>query len=124
MRPADRVRPSDPANLPSAPAPRPAPAPRNDASHAPVRERVTEPQAQELPAAPSTPAPTPAPRDLVAEAPLKAPEISPTPSESAPPAAPARAALPSIPGAPPFAELSGSSGLDTSLDGHPRRANR
>jgi hypothetical protein len=123
MRQADRVRPSDLANLPLAPAPRPAPAPRNDASHAPIRDRVTEPQAQESPAAPSKPAP-PAPRDLVAEAPLKAPEIPPTPSESVPPAAPARAALPSIPGAPPFAELSGSSGLDTSLDGHPRRANR
>jgi hypothetical protein len=123
MRQADRVRPSDLANLPLAPAPRPTPAPRNDASHAPIRDRVTEPQAQESPAAPSKPAP-PAPRDLVAEAPLKAPEIPPTPSESVPPAAPARAALPSIPGAPPFAELSGSSGLDTSLDGHPRRANR
>jgi hypothetical protein len=32
--------------------------------------------------------------------------------------------LPSVPGAPPFGGLTGSSGPDPSLDGHPRRVMR
>lgn len=101
--PVNRVPPSDSARLP----PAPSPAPRREAHRAPVREPATEPRAQ-----------------LAVETPSRAPEIPPAPSESAPPATPVRAALPSIPGAPPFAGLVGSSGLDTSLDGHPRRAHR
>jgi len=127
-RPPELMRPSDLPSLPLPLAPRPAPAPKIDASQAPARDRVTEPPAQQAPAPPSAPSkpasPPPAPRDLVAEAPPKALEIAPTPSESAPPAPPARAALPSVPGAPPFAGLNGSSGLDTSLEGHPRRVIR
>jgi hypothetical protein len=37
---------------------------------------------------------------------------------------PVRADAQSIPGAPPIKGLSGSSALDTSLDGHPRRVTR
>ena len=86
------------------------------------RSSVAEP----LPATPSKPEPSVARSELVAETPARAPgapEASPVQSEDGP-AKPVRAALPSIPGAPPFGALSGSSGLDTSLDGHPRRVVR
>lgn len=82
----------------------------------------------------------PAPGPVVTEAP-PAPPTNPAPSIArselapvandigpvAPPAAvatPVRANLTSVPGAPPFSGLSGSSAHDASLEGHPRRVKR
>jgi hypothetical protein len=110
QEPRPRVLRSGGPEVLSEPAPRPL-APNSGASDAP-------------PATPPKPAPSVARSELVAETPPRAPEPLPTPSESGPPATPVGAARPSIPGAPPFSGLSGSSGLDTSLDGHPRRVNR
>ena len=128
--PAKPVPKGSVARLPVAPTP----VVRKEARRAPVSDRVTEPWAQESPSrilrsqesdVLAEPAPPPAARsELVAEAPPRVPETPPIPSENGPPTTPVRAALPSIPGAPAFSGLSGSSGLDTSLDGHPRRANR
>ncbi len=112
-KPIAPAKPIPPSTVADLPAPR-----------APVGDRVIEPRAQESrPDEPAKPAPFVARPAVVAETPPPAPETPPTPSESGPPT-PVRAALPSIPGAPPFAGLSGSSGLGTSLDGHPRRAPR
>ncbi len=80
--------------------------------------------AEDLRAAPSPSAPSAARSELIAQSPPPAPETPPAPSESGARATPVRATAPSIPGAPPSGALSGSSGLDTSLEGHPRRVNR
>jgi hypothetical protein len=79
--------------------------------------------AESLPASLSKPAPAVARSETIVETPGPASAAPPAPTDSGPPA-PVRAARPSIPGAPPFGALSGSSGLDTSLDGHPRRVAR
>ena len=83
--------------------------------------------AESLPASLSTPAPAVARSESISETIVETPgpasAAPPAPSDSGP-SAPVRAARPSIPGAPPFGALSGSSGLDTSLDGHPRRVAR
>ena len=79
---------------------------------------------EDLRTVPYAPTPSAARSDLIAQSPPPVPETPPAPSESGARATPARAILPSIPGAPPFGALSGSSGLDTSLEGHPRRVNR
>ena len=113
----------------------PAPRPRIERSREP--DLLPQPAApsphpaivQGPPATPSKPEPSAARSELVAES---APRLRETPPASTPPASnesvpiatPVRAELPSIPGAPPFGGLSGSSGLDTSLDGHPRRVTR
>jgi len=130
---------SDPA-LPPAP---PTPAPRKEVRRAapvprPRIERSREPEVLPQPATPSPqpaiaqrpPAPPPKPEpsaarsELVAESASRLRETPPASTESALVATPVRVELPSIPGAPPFRGLSGSSGLDTSLDGHPRRVTR
>ena len=131
---------SDVVSLP--PAPR-TPTPRKEVRSAPAPrpriERSREPDAAQLPAPPprtpgpatvqapptmpSKPAPSMARSELVPESAPRTPE-TPASSDSAAQATPVRADLLSIPGAPPFSGLSGSSGLDTSLDGHPRRVTR
>ena len=73
---------------------------------------------------PSKPAPSVARSELAPESAARLRETPSASSETAAVATPVRAALPSVPGAPPFSGLSGSSGLDTSLDGHPRRVTR
>jgi hypothetical protein len=133
---------SDVVSLP--PAPRP-PAPRTEVRRAapaprPRVERSREPHllpqppppslapgpatVPSPPATPPKPAPSVARSELVPETPSRLREIPPASSESAAMAIPVRAELSSVPGAPPFSGLSGSSGLDTSLDGHPRRVTR
>jgi hypothetical protein len=131
---------SDIASLP--PAPRP-PAPRKEVRRAapasrPRAERSREPDVlvppaprptgpaavQAPPAPPSKPAPSVARSELVPEPASRFRETPPALGESTSIATPVRAELPSVPGAPPFSGLSGSSGPDTSLDGHPRRATR
>lgn len=134
------IAPTPDLSLPPAPPPptprkevrRAAPAPR------PRIERSREPDllpqpatpsphptiVQGPPATPSKPEPSAARSELVAESASRLRETPPASNEGAPVATPVRAELPSIPGAPPFRGLGGSSGLDTSLDGHPRRVTR
>ena len=151
--PAKHIPPSGVASLPPAPRP-PSPrreirAPTGDRVAAPPAQeprprilRSREPDvllepaprplapssaaspSDALPAAPPKPAPSVARSEIVPETPGRAPEAPAAPSESGPPATPVRPPRPSIPGAPPFSVLSGSSGLDTSLEGHPRRVDR
>ena len=123
---------------PPTPAPRkevrraapPAPRPRIERSREPdLLPQPAPPSAQPVivhrpPATPSKPEPSAARSELVAESASRLRETPPVSYESAPVATPVRVELPSIPGAPPFRGLSGSSGLDTSLDGHPRRVTR
>jgi hypothetical protein len=124
---------------PRPPAPRrevrraaPAPRPRIERSREPdvLPQPATPPLApgpatvQAPPATPSKPAPSVARSELVLESASRVRETPPASSESAAMATPVRAELPSVPGAPPFSGLSGSSGLDTSLNGHPRRVTR
>ena len=116
-----------PAEARPEPVPR-APAPASSAalapSAAPAQNVVPAPSAADAPpVSPPKPQPSVARSEPAAEAPARAPEAQAARSEFEPTPAPVRAAAPSIPGA-PFGGLSGSSGLDTSLDGHPRRANR
>ena len=127
-------------SLPPAP---PTPAPRKEVRRAapvppPRIERSREPDVlpqpatpspqpaivQRPPATPPKPEPSAARSELVAESASRLRETPPASNESTPVATPVRVDLPSIPGAPPFRGLSGSSGLDTSLDGHPRRVTR
>ena len=79
---------------------------------------------QAPPATPSKPASSVARSELGPESAARSRETPSASSETATVATPVRVALPSVPGAPPFSGLSGSSGLDTSLDGHPRRVTR
>ena len=106
------------------PAPR-APAP---ARQGPVVDRRVEPRAPSEPAASPRasiePTPPPSRSQLVPESAAPAPPILPAQGESGARAASVAVTLPSIPGAPPFGGLTGSSGRDTSLDGHPRRVAR
>jgi hypothetical protein len=71
-----------------------------------------------------TPAPTSPRSEIVAGSTAPTPEVAPAPSDSGMRATPVVVTLPSIPGAPPFSGLTGSSARDPSLDGHPRRVTR
>jgi hypothetical protein len=74
---------------------------------------------------PNLVAPTPPKRSEVAAQTAPPTHTAPPPAEaSAIRPAPMVVNLPSIPGAPPFGGLNGSSGRDPSLDGHPRRVLR
>jgi hypothetical protein len=81
------------------------------------------PKADDVRATPPAP-PSPARTELHAESAPSAPKIPLDLSESGARATPVVVTLPSIPGAPPFGGLTGSSARDTSLDGHPRRVAR
>jgi hypothetical protein len=132
-RPAKSIQAASPA-----PAAR-TPAPRTEARRVPAVDRPVEQRGSSEPAArpPSSvslkaddvratpPAPpSPARSELHAEWAPSAPKIPPDPSEGGAPATSMVVTLPSIPGAPPFGGLTGSSARDTSLDGHPRRVAR
>ena len=120
-------------------------APRTEAPRVPAIEHPSEPRDQDVRprndapsiARPSAPtpgkaddsriipsAPAPARSEPVAESAPRTPETPPAASESGMRATPVIVTLPAIPGAPPFSGLTGSSGRDTALDGHPRRAAR
>jgi len=150
----DAARPrTEPRTAKAAPArdvsrPLPPPrisAPRTEAPRVPAIEHPSEPRAQDVRprndapsiARPSAPtpgkaddsriipsAPAPARSEPVAESAPRTPETPPAASESGMRATPVIVTLPAIPGAPPFSGLTGSSGRDTALDGHPRRAAR
>jgi len=150
----DAARPrTEPRTAKAAPArdvsrPLPPPrisAPRTEAPRVPAIEHPSEPRAQDIRprndapsiARPSAPtpgkaddsriipsAPAPARSEPVAESAPRTPETPPAASESGMRATPVIVTLPAIPGAPPFSGLTGSSGRDTALDGHPRRAAR
>jgi len=75
-----------------------------------------------IPAAP--PAPSPVRSELIADSAPPARETPPAANESGVRATPMIVIWPSIPVAPPFGGLTGGSGRDTSLDGHPRRVRR
>jgi len=140
--PAKQTPPSDVVSPPPAPRPpvkevRRGREPRPQILRPRERDVIAEPAtrppvpgssaAESLPGGLSKPEPPVARAEAISETivetPGPAPAEPPAPSDSGPPA-PVRAARPSIPGAPPFGALSGSSGLDTSLDGHPRRVVR
>jgi hypothetical protein len=111
----------------AAPAPRPRIERSREADSLPRPATPPPPPAivQGPPApAPSKPAPSAARSEFVAESAPRLRETPPASTETASVVTPVRAELPLIPGAPPFGGLSGSSGLDTSLDGHPRRVTR
>ena len=141
------IAPTPDVALPPAP---PTPEPRKEVRHAapaprPRIERSREPDLLPKPVAPAPQPATPSPHpaivqgppapppskpalsaarsELVAESAPRVRETPPASTETASVATPVRAELPLIPGA-PFGGLSGSSGLDTSLDGHPRRVTR
>jgi hypothetical protein len=132
--PASSIQTRAPVSPPPAPRAR---APRAEArrepafvspaeQHAPSRPeaRRAEPTSRppdDVRTAPPTPTQPAARSKRLAEA---APKMPPAASESEGRATPVAAALPSIPGAPPFGELTGSSARDHSLDGHPRRVAR
>jgi hypothetical protein len=123
---------------PATPAPRPriersrepdvpshsATAPTTPAPSTPTPSMAAPPAARAPAAPPSKPAPSVARSEPVSEPPSRSPETSSSLNESAAIAMPVRADAQSIPGAPPIKGLSGSSALDTSLDGHPRRVTR
>jgi len=73
------------------------------------------------PATPPRPAPSVARSEIVPDPPPRWRDSPPTASESAAIGPTVRASFPSVRGAPPFSGMSGSSGPDSSLDGHPRR---
>ena len=140
LPPKTEIRRAPPAERAAEPA-TPAPRPRIERSREPA---VPSRSAGAPPATPSTPLPsTPAPpapqapppppskpatsiarSEPAAEPTSRSPETSPSLNESAAIAMPVRSDAQSIPGAPPIKGLSGSSALDTSLDGHPRRVTR
>ena len=124
----DAARPrTAPRTAKAAPPPRIS-APRTEAPRVSAIEHPSEPRAQDIRPrndAPSIPsAPAPARSEPVAESAPRTPETPPAASESGMRATPVIVTLPAIPGAPPFSGLTGSSGRDTALDGHPRRAAR
>lgn len=112
----------------AAPAPRPRIERSREADLLPRPAATPPPPPAIVQAPPATPSSKPAPSaarsELVAESASRLRETPPASTETASVATPVRAELPLIPGAPPFGGLSGSSGLDTSLDGHPRRVTR
>src|SRR5262249_6831260 len=99
-RPREPAVAPQPAISPVAPGPAAAPAP-------PVTPPKPPPSVARSEIVPD---PTPRWRDSPSTA-SESPAIGPT----------VRASFPSIRGAPPFSGLNGSSGPDSSLDGHPRR---
>jgi hypothetical protein len=121
---------SSPASATRAPALR-TEARRGPAVDRPVEQRSPSEPATRPPSSVSTKAddvratppapPSPTPAELYAES---APKMPPDLSESGARATPVVVTLPSIPGAPSFGGLTGSSARDTSLDGHPRRVAR
>ena len=126
----DAARPrTAPRTAKAAPPPRIS-APRTEAPRVSAIEPPSEPRAQDIrprndaPSIPSAPTPAPARSEPVAESAPRTPETPPAASESGMRATPVIVTLPAIPGAPPFSGLTGSSGRDTALDGHPRRAAR
>ena len=126
----DAARPrTAPRTAKAAPPPRIS-ARRTEAPRVSAIEPPSEPRAQDIrprndaPSIPSAPTPAPARSEPVAESAPRTPETPPAASESGMRATPVIVTLPAIPGAPPFSGLTGSSGRDTALDGHPRRAAR
>jgi len=98
--------------------------PRNDAPSVASPSAPAPGKADDSRIIPSAPAPSPARSEPVAESAPRTPETPPAASESGMRAPPVIVTLPAIPGAPPFSGLTGSSGRDTALDGHPRRVAR
>jgi len=99
-RPREPDMPSQPAISSVAPGPVVAPAP---------------------PVTPPRPAPSVARSEIVPDPTPRWRDSSQTASESAVIGPTVRASFPSVRGAPPFSGMNGSSGPDSSLDGHPRR---
>jgi hypothetical protein len=73
------------------------------------------------PVTPPRPAPSVARSEIVPDPTPRWRDSPPTASESATIGPTVRASFPSVRGAPPFSGMNGSSGPDSSLDGHPRR---
>jgi hypothetical protein len=119
----------DPPKRPASASRRARPVSPGISRSAPVRAEPRVEAARPLPSAPSPAGAAQPPRSVARseptpETPPRAPAIAGIRSEPAPRATPVREPPSGIPGAPPFGTLGGSSGVDRSLEGHPRRVAR